>query len=96
MVAEFWQLGENLQDRILASGYEQETVDGIAVDIHDLLQAADLIRDSLAPGVIASENLADLRAAVDRLKFEIDHMEWHCRSAKSYLQALEAHLVDKA
>ena len=36
MVPEYWLLGEDLQDRIRGAGYDSPTVEGIAVDIHDL------------------------------------------------------------
>ncbi|HTQ11716.1 MAG TPA: hypothetical protein VMI31_16770, partial [Fimbriimonadaceae bacterium] len=49
MVPEHWKLGEDLQDRIRDAGYESETVEGIAVDVHDLLQACDRIRDEIVP-----------------------------------------------
>jgi hypothetical protein len=65
MVEEYWLLGENLQDRILAAGYSQETVDGIAVDIHDLLQATDLVKSELAPAVLAAQSNEELLAAVN-------------------------------
>jgi hypothetical protein len=84
MHPEYWRLGEAVQDRIVAAGYDHQSVDGIAVDLHDLLQAADLIRTELAPEIVASE---DLRAAVEKLRQEILHLKWHCNAADRYLSA---------
>jgi hypothetical protein len=93
MVPEYWLLGEQVQDHILAAGYDQETVDGIAVDIHDLLQAADLVRDQLAPAILAAKSPEDLNAAVGRLRQEFHHLEWHGRSGQRYLESVLAHLA---
>jgi len=87
MHPEYWALGESVQDRIVAAGYDHGSVDGIAVDLHDLLQAADLVRDCLGPKVIDGE---DLRGALEALRAEIHHLKWHCESADRYLQAAEA------
>ena len=96
MVEEYWLLGEALQDRILAAGYSQERVDGIAVDIHDILQAADLIKSDLAPAILAAKTPEDLDAAVERLRFELHHLEWHGRSGQNYLESVRSQLADKA
>ena len=90
MVPEHWLLGEAAQDKILATGYEQEGVDGIAVDIHDLLQAADFIRDELAPAVVNAGSNIELEAALNRLSQEFAHVEWHARSAQAYLKSVIA------
>lgn len=86
MVAEYWQLGEDVQDHIRSAGYEPEGVEGIAVDLHDLLQAAEKIRDELAPAVLGASGhvLAD---ALIALQAEISHMRWHCDAAAEYLEA---------
>lgn len=84
MVPEHWKLGEDLQDRIRAAGYESETVDGIAVDIHDLLQACDRIRDEIVPAAIAAPD-GDLAALLSRLRFELSHIGWHTEAADAYL-----------
>jgi hypothetical protein len=84
MVAEHWQLGEELQDKILAAGFESETVEGIAVDLHDLLQAADRIRDELAPAVLKASGV-DLVGALEVLSLEFAHIRWHCDSATEFL-----------
>ncbi|CAN5392934.1 hypothetical protein BH11ARM1_BH11ARM1_07820 [soil metagenome] len=80
MVAEYWTLGEDFQDAVVNSGYEHPQVDGIAVDIHDLLQACDAIRESLASDIPFEEKVAIL-------KFELNHMSWHCEQATAYLTA---------
>jgi hypothetical protein len=88
MVPEHWRLGEDLQDRIRAAGYESETVDGIAVDIHDLLQACDRIRDEIIPAALAG---IDLAADLHRLRLELSHIHWHTIAADAYLgKALSA------
>jgi len=87
MVEEYWLLGEALQDRILAAGYEQDKVDGIAVDIHDLLQAADLIRIELAQAVVGADSPEGLRQAIQRLRGEFHHVAWHGASGTRYLDS---------
>ena len=90
MEPDFWLLGENVQDKVLAAGYEAESVEGIAVDIHDLLQAADRIRVVLGPGILNSQSNEEIRAALESLKFEFEHVRWHCDSASDFLaKALE-------
>ncbi len=84
MVQEYWLLGEEVQDKIRAAGYESETVEGIAVDIHDLLQAADRIRDDLAP-MILSADLTALGAKLDELRLEMNHLRWHAENAEEFL-----------
>ena len=79
MVAEYWNLGEDLQDAIRASGYEHPEVEGIAVDIHDLLQAADVIREKLESGEL-------LGAKLETLRFELEHIKWHCENALAFLE----------
>jgi hypothetical protein len=89
MVPEYWLLGEDVQDRIRAAGYESPEVEGIAVDLHDLLQAADRIREELGPEILASEPAA-LKEALARLAEELDHIRWHCDSATRFLEAAAA------
>ncbi|MBC8063782.1 MAG: hypothetical protein H7Y17_03060 [Chlorobia bacterium] len=96
MEPEYWLLGEAIQDRILAAGYKQETVDGIAVDIHDLLQAADLIRTQLAPAILNASSDAELAQAVDRLKIEFHHLEWHGAAGQRYLESVLQQIQSKA
>src|SRR5437763_1903558 len=81
MVPEHWQLGEALQDKVRAAGYDSETVEGIAVDIHDLLQSADRIRDELVPAILAHDNVAALAADLKNLQAEIAHLHWHTQAA---------------
>ncbi|MBN9502176.1 MAG: hypothetical protein BGO01_19020 [Armatimonadetes bacterium 55-13] len=85
MVAEYWVLGEAVQDKIIAEGYDHHDVDGIAVDIHDLLQAADRIREELAPGVLGAESKAAVLEQLEKVQAEIDHIAWHCNAARAYL-----------
>jgi len=85
MVAEYWLLGESVQDRIISEGYEHEGVDGIAVDIHDLLQSADRIREELGALTIEAADRAALIEALRKLDFEFGHIAWHCRAAQDYL-----------
>lgn len=84
MIPEHWLLGDDVQDKIRAAGYEAPEVDGIAVDIHDLLQSADRIRDELGPQILACspEELAGL---LEQLAVEFDHVKWHCEAAAAYL-----------
>ena len=87
MIAEYWLLGEAVQDKLIALGYESETVEGIAVDIHDILQAADRIKEVLAPGIVNGESEDGVRQAVANLKQEMDHLRWHGQNAVSFLSA---------
>jgi hypothetical protein len=85
MVPEHWRLGEDLQDRIRVAGYESETVDGIAVDVHDLLQACDRIRDEIIPAALRG-NDAELAGNLKRLEFELGHIRWHTEAAETHLR----------
>ena len=87
MVPEYWLLGEDLQDKIRAAGYDSPTVEGIAVDLHDLLQAAKRIEEELAPSIVAASPVdsARLIELMKALKFEFEHIAWHCNSATSYI-----------
>lgn len=89
MVPEYWQLGEDLQDTIRRAGFEADVVEGIAVDVHDLLQAAEKIRTMLGPRVMLAtpEERDDLRKIIRELAFEFDHIRWHCDAAVEYLDA---------
>lgn len=78
MVPEYWNLGEDLQDAIRHAGYEHPEVEGIAVDLHDLLQAADVLRD------LANSD-ASLAEKLEMLQFELRHMQWHCQRAEQFL-----------
>ena len=84
MVPEHWKLGEDFQDRILAAGYDAETVDGIAVDVHDLLQTADRIRDEIIPAAMERSGV-EFVEELKLLKAEIAHIRWHTVSAEAYL-----------
>jgi hypothetical protein len=79
MVPEYWNLGEDFQDQAIAAGYESESVEGIAVDIHDILQAADVIRAAL-------ESDAPHEEKTRTLLFELNHIRWHCEAATAFLQ----------
>ncbi len=87
MAPEYWLLGEDLQDKIRAAGYDSPTVEGIAVDIHDLLQAATRIQQELAPAIVGAsvEDKVELLELLTELKFEFDHVRWHCGAASAYL-----------
>lgn len=85
MVAEYWTLGEGLQDRIGVAGYESESVDSIAVDVHDLLQASDRIREEILPAAL-SDSGDGLLASLKLLKFELEHIRWHASAAESHLR----------
>ena len=90
MMPEFWQLGEDLQDHIRGAGYEAPTVEGIAVDVHDLLQGAARIEEVLIPEVLGfydSTDQAKLIAKLEELKYEFGHIGWHCVAAAQYLTA---------
>lgn len=89
MIAEYWVLGEAVQDRLIAAGYESETVEGIAVDLHDILQAAERINAVLAPSIVKSESVEELRDAIGLLKSEMDHIKWHGNNASKYLETLK-------
>jgi hypothetical protein len=84
MVPEHWELGESIQDRIRNAGFARDEVEGIAVDIHDLLQAADAIRDSLGPAILRASR-DELAPAVRALAAELNHVRWHCESAEVFL-----------
>ena len=90
MMPEYWQLGEDLQDKIREAGYESPTVEGIAVDVHDLLQASALIEEDLIPKVLNQLDLRDREALIQKLEglqFEFSHIAWHCNAAAEYLSA---------
>lgn len=89
MIAEYWVLGEAVQDKLIDAGYGSETVEGIAVDIHDILQAAERINTVLAPGIVNSESEDDLVKAISDLRQEMDHLRWHGQNATSYLESLK-------
>jgi len=86
MVPEFWLLGEDLQDKIRAAGYESPIVEGIAVDLHDLLQSAVRIQDELASAIVKlppdDPKVVEL---LTELRYEFQHIGWHCQSAATYL-----------
>jgi hypothetical protein len=80
MVPEYWSLGEAIQDQVRLGGYDHPEVEGIAVDLHDILQAADSIR-----AIQPSSDLAELR-------FELEHIRWHCERAIAFLAASDANV----
>src|SRR3954468_17041733 len=82
MIPEHWQLGEDLQDRVRAAGYDPETVEGLAVDIHGLLQSSDRIRDEIVPTMLAGGGLSE---NLRKLQSEIAHLRWHTLAADGYL-----------
>jgi len=94
MVPEYWLAGEDLQDRIRALGYDAPTVDGIAVDFHDLLQSADKINRELVASIIAGpvEDKEKLVELLCELRYEFDHVRWHCESATAYLDSAIEHI----
>ncbi len=83
MVPEYWRLGEDLQDRIRDAGYESDEVEGIAVDIHDLLQAGDRIRDEIIPALLSGP---DIVAGLKQLQWELAHMRWHTQAGDIHLK----------
>lgn len=89
MIADYWRLGEALQDAIIGSGYELATVEGIAVDIHDVIQATERIRDEFAPAVLNATDAADRIGAIRALREEFRHIAWHCAAAETYLSEAE-------
>lgn len=90
MVQEHWALGEAVQDRVRTAGFEPEAVEGIAVDLHDLLQAADRIRDELGPQCVEG----DLTIALAELQRELEHVGWHVQSALAYLERAQVAIGD--
>jgi len=84
MIPEYWLLGEDVQDKIRAAGYEASEVDGIAVDIHDLLQSADRIRGELGPKILSAPP-EELSVLLSELASEFQHILWHCEAATAYL-----------
>ncbi len=90
MMPEFWQLGEDLQDKIRTAGYDSPTVEGIAVDVHDLLQSAARIEQNLIPDVLGIYDVKDKEKLLEHLKelkYEFSHVGWHCVAAAQYLTA---------
>ena len=87
MVPEYWLLGEDLQDRIRGAGYDSPTVEGIAVDIHDLLQSAARIEQDLAAAIVKTPKgeQAKLLELMRELRYEFEHIGWHCENATQYL-----------
>ncbi len=84
MVPEFWKLGEDLQDRIREAGYESDTVEGIAVDVHDLLQACSRIQDEIIPAALSGSD-GELADHLRKLQFELTHVGWHARAGNLHL-----------
>ena len=89
MVQEYWLLGDDAQDVIRAAGYDAETVEGIAVDIHDVLQAADRIREEFTPAILNAADPMALQAALVALREEFSHIAWHCEAAVGFLNQAE-------
>ncbi len=88
LIPEYWQLGEDLQDAIQAAGYSADEVDPLAVDVHDLLQAADVMREAIEARLEAAKADPEaLRSLIADLRFEFEHVRWHAQSALNYLDA---------
>ena len=89
MVPEYWLVGEDLQDKIRAAGYDSPTVDGIAVDFHDLLQSAVRIEQELAAAIIHTppDDREKLLEHLKELRYEFNHIGWHCQEATFYLDS---------
>jgi hypothetical protein len=85
MVPEHWKLGEDFQDRIRDAGYDSETVEGIAVDIHDILQATDRIRQEIVPAAMNATG-HEFASELKRLQLEVAHIRWHTQSAEGFLR----------
>jgi hypothetical protein len=98
MVPDYWLVGEDLQDKIRAAGYDAETVDGIAVDYHDLLQAASRIETEIVPAILATEptDSEKLSQLLEELRFEFNHVRWHGEAAEGYLQRAIANISPAA
>lgn len=96
MVPEFWTLGEDLQDGIRAAGYDAQSVEGIAVDVHDLLQAAGRIERELAPAIVALAQSDRIRLleVLGELRDEFAHIAWHCDSAARQLSEAISQIGD--
>lgn len=92
MVPEYWLLGEDVQDKVRLAGYEAETVEGIAVDIHDVLQAAEKIEQELAPAILTADP-AVIKEKLEALAEEFAHIRWHCDAALEYLQAAQNNIA---
>jgi len=94
MVPEYWQLGEDIQDTIRKAGFETAAVEGIAVDVHDLLQAAEKIQKQIGPRLLLAtdEERDELRGNLRELAFELDHIRWHCDAAIEFLDAAVSRL----
>jgi len=92
MIPEHWLLGDDVQDKIRAAGYNAPEVDGIAVDIHDLLQSADRIRDELGPQILSCSP-DELSGLLSQLATEFDHVKWHCEAAAAYLADAQAKIA---
>jgi hypothetical protein len=89
MIPEYWELGEQIQERIRGAGYETDVVESLAVDIHDILQAADAVRDVIGPALLSADGV-ELTAAIRALVDELGHIRWHCDSAVEFLEAMAA------
>ena len=84
MIADYWKLGEDVQDRIRAGGYESESVEGIAVDLHDILQAADALRDDTGPAILTAAD-AELAGRLHEMRRHLQHIRWHTLAAEQHL-----------
>lgn len=94
MVPEFWQLGEDLQDVVRNAGFSMESVEGIAVDVHDLLQAAEKLESELIPAAIAASP-EELVSRLQQMADEIAHIAWHCQAAQAYLSQAQAAITER-
>ncbi len=93
MVPEYWDAGDSLQDAIMHHGFKSETVEGIAVDFHDMCQAVDVIRDELVPACLSGGlTKEEFLTRLGSLRLEILHLEWHANAAVEFIQSAEAAL----
>jgi hypothetical protein len=76
MVPEYWSLGEDLMEEMRVAGLGGSLLEGVAVDIHDILQIADDIQ-----AVLRSDR--SLQEKVEALRFEARHLRWHSESLEA-------------
>jgi hypothetical protein len=91
---EHYQLGKDLKAALALAEEEVEMMGDIAIDLHDLLRAADKLRDVLAPQLIAakSEDRDELRKLIREMAFEFEHVAWHCSAAVECLDQVSQKL----
>jgi len=76
-------LGREVSRALELAQEEVDTLGDIAIDVHDLLRAADKLRNVLAPRLIETDtkDRTELRRLIREMAFEFEHVAWHAQAA---------------